>query len=164
MATRAIADLHVDTQVLERRLLLLDINEAVSYADLNTLIGRDVQRGARHILASARNRLLSIHGRVTDCITNEGIKRLDDVGIVGTGEQAMKHIHRTARRSGRKLAQIQHYDLLSKPDQSRLNLHRAMFGMMANATTGGKLKKLEARVGAELAPSARMLAAMQETL
>lgn len=164
MKTRAIAELHVDTQVLERRLAELAIDEVVSYTDLSQLIGRDVQNGARHILNSARNRLLTIHGRVMGCVVNEGIKRLTDVGIVGTGEQAMKHIHRTTRRAGRKLRAVADYDALTKADQSRLNLHRAMFGTLHAATSERKLKKLEAHVGAELAPNRKMLEAMQQTL
>ncbi len=161
---KAIPELSVDTQVLERRLLTLDVGAVASYAELSALIQRNVQNGARHVLASAVRRLLSEHGRVIACVRNEGVKRLDDLGIVSTGASAIKHIHRASKKATKKLAAVQDYEQLPKEVQARVNVQRAMLGVLAQTTREPQLKRLETKVGESLAPTALMLDAMRDTI
>lgn len=164
MSHKAIPELSVDTQVLERRLLELNIGDEVPYQVLSTAIGRNVQGPGRHVLASAVRRLLNEHGRVIASVKGQGMKRLDDVGIVSTGAAAIKHIHRTSKRASKRLAAVADYEALPKPEQARLNLQRAMLGVLAHSTREPQMKKLEGKVGAALVPSAKMLDAMRESL
>lgn len=164
MKPKSIAELSVDTQVLERRLLEAGIGDTVSYQELSSLIGRDVQGSARHVLTSAVRRLLNEHKRVLACVKNVGVKRLDDTGIVSTGAAAIKHIHRTSKRANKKMSTIESYDALPVEVRSRVNVQRAMLGVLQHATREPQIKKLEAKVGASLAPSPQMLDAMRDTL
>jgi hypothetical protein len=161
---RAIPELSVDTQILERLLLVLDVEEIVSYKSLSDAIGKDVQHRARHLLDSARNRALKREGFVLESVMGIGIKRLSDEGIAHIGHSVTKKIHRLSKRGLQKLVAVKDFDALSANSKRTHNLNAAMLGVLAYQTKTRTLRKLEAATSQSVLPAMKMLEAMKGAL
>lgn len=163
---KAIPELSIDTQTVERLLSEVVVGDVVSYLTLSKAIGRDVQTGARHILERARWRLLRERQMVFAPVWDQGMKRLDDIGIVGTGMTTLKRVHNLARRGARTLAAVQHFDALPREQQSKHNLMVAQLGMLSHVTARRVAKRLEEQTqqSATPLPMAKFLEAMKESL
>ena len=160
---RSIPELSVDTQTIA--LLLLSVPPAgeIDYASMSAAIGRDVQTRARHILNSAVRRVLREKQMVFAPVIGKGLKRLDDIGVLGVGTAAIASIGRKSRRAVKKLA-CANYDALKPPERVQRNVMASQFGMLTHITSASTQKKLEARAGHEMLPLAKMLAAVLSTL
>lgn len=163
MSERAIPELSVDTQTLERLLMDVPQGGAIDYETLTKAIGRDVQSRARHILQSAVRRVLREKQIVFAPIMGKGLKRLTDSGVLGVGEAAIASIGRKSRRTVKKLA-CADYKSLKPSEQTQHNVLVSHLGVLAHITSAGTQKKLEASAGHEKLPVAKMLAAMQSEL
>jgi hypothetical protein len=163
---KAVPDLSIDTQTVERLLADISVGDAVSYETLSSAIGRNVQGDARHILKSAQSRLLRERQMVFAPVWGKGMKRLDDVGIVGTGVHTLKRVHNLARRGARTLAAVQDFEALPNESKVQHNLMAAQLGMLSHVTSGRVAKKLEAqtRQSATPLPTAKLLEAMKASL
>lgn len=163
---RAIPELSIDTQTIERLLSEVGIGDVVSYAVLSEAIGRNVQNGARHILMSAETRLLREHQMVFAPVHGEGVKRLDDAGILGTGESTLRRVHNLSRRGARKLAAVKDFDALPNAQKVKHNLMIAQLGMLSHVTSGRTAKRLEEATSkaAQPMPTAKFLEAMKASL
>jgi hypothetical protein len=163
---RAIPELSIDTQTVERILVVAAVGEVVPYGRLSEAIGRNVQNGARYVLKSACDRLLREQHMVFEAVRGDGVKRLDDAGVVGTGTQTLKKIHNAARRGARKLAAVQDFNALPNEKKVQHNLIVAQLGMLAHVTSGRVAKRLEeeTRKAPEPLPTARLLEAMKASL
>jgi len=163
---RAIPELSIDTQTVERLLAEAAVGEVVAYSTLSASVGRDVQNGARHILKSAQTRLLRDREMVFAPVWGQGMKRLDDAGIVGTGVSTLRRVHNLARRGGRTLAAVHDFEALPNDQKVKFNLMAAQLGMLTYVTSGRIAKKLEAAAGKSAAPmpTAKFLEAMKESL
>jgi hypothetical protein len=162
---RAIPELSVDTQTIERLLWDVPVGEVISYETLSKAIGRDVQRRARHILTSAVRRVQREKQMVFAAVNDVGLKRLSDSGVIGVGAQAVVEIGRKSRRTVKKLACAK-YEALSKDEQTQHNVLVSQLGMLAHVTSANSQKKLEAKVEEAQAklPVAKMLDAIRATL
>lgn len=160
---RAVPELSVDTQVLERLLRAAPAGAVVTYDEMSKAIGRDVQNGARHLVQSARRRLLAQERIVFGVVTDVGLKRLDDHGIVGTAGQRLKHIHRTATVGAREMSAVQDFAALPNDEKIRHNTAASVYGVLRHVTKEKTLAKLEAAT-AEKLPLAKMLEAVKENL
>lgn len=141
--TRAIAELSIDTQTLERELMLIAIGDVVTYGQLTRAIGRDVQNGASHLLASARHRVQRDHALCFEPVRGEGLKRLNDESIVGTVAAAFGRVRNIARRGSRRLACVQNFDALPNDLKVRHNVAASIFGVLGHVTKDSSVKKLE---------------------
>jgi hypothetical protein len=164
--TRAVPELSIDTQTIERLLWEIKVGETIAYATLSAAIGRDVQHHARHILRSACDRVLREKQMVFAAVVNVGMKRLDDLGIVSTGASTIRRIYNLSRRGQRTLAAVAAFDALPNDQKVRHNLTMGQLGMLTYATSGTTIKKLELKAGAgtEPLPTAKFLDAMRDTL
>lgn len=163
MSERAIPELSVDTQILERRLLDVSVGEIVSYEELSKTIGRDVQRKAHHLLTTAVRRVLRDKQIVFAAVHGKGLKRLDDAGVLGVGEAAIAAIGRKSRRTVKKMA-CADYKALKPEERTQHNVIVSQLGVLAHITSSSVQKKLEASAGHEKLPVAKMLAAVAESL
>lgn len=164
---KAIAELSIDTQTLERRLLTVGVGETVSYDELSGLIGRDVQNGARGLLTTARRRLLKNNQMVFDAVANQGVKRLGDEAIASLGDPAINRIHNAARRGVQRITCVQDFDKLPNALKVKHNMSVSLLGAMAHMTRSSSIKKLETRVTNaqhDAMPVAKFLEAMRESL
>jgi hypothetical protein len=133
-AKRAIPELSIDTQTLERLLASAGIGDIVPYADLSTAIGRDVQADARGCLNTARKRLHK-HSRVVfGVVTNVGIKRLNDEGKVGA---AGAHIQRGRRQFIRaRAAAVAVDDFDALPNEAKVEHNYQTHGSCCDESGG----------------------------
>lgn len=163
---RAVPELSVDTQVLERTLRASAVGTIVSYEELSKAIGRDVQNGARHILHSARRRLLAQDRIVFGVVTDVGLKRLDDHGIVGTAGQRLRHIRRTATMGAREMSSVQDFAALPNDTKVQHNAGLSVFGILRHVTRSQTMLKLEGAVreANDKLPLAKMLDAVKGNL
>ena len=135
-----------DSAALVKVLERIPVGGTISYGDLSSAIGRDVTlfRGA---LETARLVVQRESCMVFDVVRGEGLRRLADDEIVDLSDKARDHARRHARNTAKKLVCVD-YDSLSKPKQTKHNAALSMFGALAELTTSGSQKRLEAKVEA----------------
>ena len=135
----------VDVQVLLKRLKASQTGEIITYEELNTLVGRDVQHAYRHLLATARK-----HAKreriVFGVIVNRGIQRLDDEGKVRAGSNLISTIRRTSKRAAQTLATVENFDQLPNEVKIQHNMAMSIFGIVQESTS----KKAQAKVAAKI--------------
>tara|TARA_R110000796_G_scaffold46566_5_gene112541 strand:- start:7169 stop:7672 length:504 start_codon:yes stop_codon:yes gene_type:complete len=142
--SRAIPELSVDAQVLEKHLLTLEVDQVATYVDLSALIKRDVQHESRGVMATAQKRILRNHNRVFACVIGVGIKRLDDSAIVGIGDSFIRKQRRAAKRTARQLS-CADPDKLNAEDRAKLDARLSFTGAMLLFTKDKPLRALEAQ-------------------
>lgn len=163
---RAVPELSIDAQTLQKRLHQAHLNghPEVSYSELSSLIGRNVQAAARGVLQTARNREARECDVLFAPVVGVGMKALDDSGVVGEGKRKLEHIHRTARRGARELTGcVKQFATLSSDLQLQHNLQVSVLAVIANRSSSPALKKLGTKITGVL-PLAKCLDAMRETL
>lgn len=142
---RTIAELGIDTQILESALSELNVGDMITYDALSALIKRDVQREARHVLISARRRQLR-NGSLFEPVVNVGIKRLDDIAVVGTGRDTISRIYNLSRRGRRKLSCVRDFDALPNDKKIEHHVRLAQLGVMHKIGSPKESKRLVAAV------------------
>lgn len=147
MTQKAIPELGIDTQTLERALLALQIGEVISYADLSASIGRDVQREAHGNLATARKRLLRSHRMVFGAVINIGIKRLSDEGKIAAAHGHLKRGRTQFKMVRASVASVDDFSALPNRLKIEHNVMAAQAGAILSMTSSKNTRKLEAAVG-----------------
>lgn len=135
----------IDTQTVIDRLEKTAPGELVTYKELSELIGRDIADGARHVLQSAKRALQKHRQMVFAAVTKQGVRRLDDAGIVDTGTAAVKRIGRAARHAGVTLA-CADFDKLDDGRRVKHNAVLSYFGVVEAISKKGAIAKIETRV------------------
>lgn len=146
---RAIPELSLDTQTLERALIELPIGGVIDYVDLTMAIGRDVQTVGRGNLATARHRLLKSHRMVFECVKDVGVKRLDDAGKIATGERHLHSSRNHARRASQKTSAVDDFNALPNHLKVKHNTVLALAGALRHMTSAVTTKKIAESVGEE---------------
>ena len=102
MATRkTILELSIESRLVYNRLLEAEPGSIITYKELSTLIGSNVQNGSRFALTTACRKLMNDDRRVYKSVRNIGIKRLDNEAIVAAGDSMIKKIRKAATRGCR---------------------------------------------------------------
>ena len=135
-----------DTVFLAQRLESLTVGESITYKALGEVIGKTVS-GATPALASARRILLREHKRVFETQIGVGLKRLDDVGITGTGDKTRKRIRAEARRGLKRLLAVNDFSAMPREMQMKHTATTALLGIVKGFTTDKALAKVEAKAG-----------------
>ena len=135
----------IDTQMVIDRLRAAAPGELVTYRELSDIIGRDVADGARHVLQSATRALQKHRQMVFAAVTRQGVRRLDDAGIVDMGGAAIKRIGRAARRAGVTLG-CANFDNLDDGRRVKHNATLSYFGVVEAISKKGAIAKIESRV------------------
>ncbi len=138
--------LSADSAALVKVLELVDVGATVTYAELSQTIGRDVT-SFRGPLETARLVVQREKRMVFDAVRGEGLRRLADDEIVDLSDKARDHARRHARKTAKKLVCVD-YQSLNKQKQTKHNAALSMFGALAELTTSGSQKRLEAKVEA----------------
>lgn len=140
--TKAIPELSVDTQTVERLLLAVTVGEVIEYSVLTNAIGRDVQADARHIADSARQRVLRSHRAVFEPVVGIGLKRLDDRGIISLGPSCVTRIRNMAKRGAQKLTAVNDFDALPNNLKLEHNVRLAQLGAVRHISSSKSTEKL----------------------
>lgn len=140
-------ELSVDTQLLYRHLVEHEATEVpITYEELSELIGRDVQREARHLLQSARRRALKRDRIVFGTVTGVGLRRLSDEEVAATGESFLKRIRRTARRASETVTCVQDFEKLPADAKAKHNATLSLAGVLRHFTQPRRVLQLEEKV------------------
>jgi len=138
----SISEIAINTQLLYERLSKLKVGEIISYDELSAVISQDI-RSCWHNLATARRRVLALEKIATECVRGEGVKRLSDVGIIGTFGADLRGIRRKAKKSRQRIVAIQDYDGLSEELKVQHNTSVSMLGAIEMFAKESSLKKLK---------------------
>lgn len=147
--SKALFEPSVDTNFLAAKLSKVDVGEIVTYEELSDAIdGRDVRPGqpGYSALVSARRRLERQHGIVFGSVRKVGLKRLSDIGIVDTSDQAIASIRRKARRSAKRLTCVKNYEGMPAEKQVKHNAYMSIFGALAAASRASTVRLIEEEV------------------
>lgn len=143
---RAIPELSIDTQTLERLLATIPVGGFISYSALSAAIGRNVQVGARGNLNSARRRLLRSERILFEPVLNEGLKRLDDRGKVSTGRSHIRRAHNQAKMAYQKTVSVDHFDAMPNELKVEHNIVLAQAGALKSMTSERSRRQLETSI------------------
>ncbi len=122
-------------------------NEAVAYSELNEVCNRDVQGEGRGALASARRILIREDGIAFGTIRGEGLRRLDDEGVVKVLPSSLKQIRNKASRALRVSACVQDMANLDPPTRASLIAQQSYFGVIRAMTREKTVHQIEERCG-----------------
>lgn len=149
--SKCLFELSVDARLLADRLRSVEPSCDVSYAELSEIIGRDVQRSARSVLASARKFVVREDSIVFGVVLNVGLRRLTDAEIVDTSDRASRHINRAAGKAISLITRAR-YEVLDRAHQIRHNAAISTFGAIAVFSSHPGRKKVEVVVAQNNAP------------
>ncbi len=142
---KRIPSISIESQELIRRLERAQLGEIVAYDELSQLAMGSVQHEKRFALKTAEEHLLSEKNWVFEAVVNVGVKRLNDVEIVKTGEAAIAKTHRASRRALKKLSCVD-FDKLPKNQQIDHNVRFSILGALDHITKPKQVKQIEAAV------------------
>jgi len=155
----------IDTRLLYEALKKLNVGDFISYHQLSEIIGRDIQSSARGCLVSARRIVQREDRMVFGVIRNEGLKRLNDAGIVTTGNLSINKIHRESRKAIKRIVCIDNYNDLPNEYKIKHNMFLSIFGVFNYATKPAIVGKLESKVeNVGKLPLSKTLEAFKEQL
>lgn len=143
---REMFQISVDTQILYDLLAKVEPGGFIDYEMLSHSIGRDVRLSGHGNLATARKRLMQDNRVVFGVVRKEGLKRLDDSGIVATGDFSMGRIHRETTRAVKRISCVQSFEHLSEAEKVKQNTTRSLCGAIHEVTKPRNVKRLEGKV------------------
>lgn len=145
--SRAIPELSIDTQTIEKLLGGAAVGDIVTYSAMSAAIGRDVQTEARGNVTSARQRLHVGRQMVFGAVTNVGLKRLDDEGKIAAAQGHARRGRSQYRRSLKTVAAVDNFDALPNDQKLRHSLVAAQAGVILNLTAPARTRRLEEAIG-----------------
>lgn len=133
-----------DTVILIDVLSKAIVGQTVTYNEMSTAIGRDVQEYARSSLDSALQGCLKL-GVVLENIRDVGYKRIGDKEIVDASDGARKSVNKKVSRCLKKLS-IAKYENLDAEGKRKHVAMSAVMGTLQLFSTKSAAKKIEKRV------------------
>jgi len=127
-------EINVDARVLLARFKSAKVGDVITYDEMSEMIGRNVQKEARHILEAAR-RWAKKDRIIFGTVTSKGVQRLDDAGKVRAGSGMMDKIRRTSRRAAQTLAAVENFGELPNEMKIQHNMALSIFGIVQQATS-----------------------------
>lgn len=135
---KVIPEASAETMILFSRLQKAEVGESIQYSELSELLGEPVS-GSYGPLQTAKQMALR-EGMVFECIRGEGIKRLDDQGIVKCSSGATDKVRRLARRERRKLQCVDVVNLNGDTGEYLTNI--SMLGLLTEITKPAKVRAI----------------------
>ena len=148
-----IGQVSVDAQLLAKRLAKAVAGEQVAYQELNKLIGRNVQNGARYVLYTACNVVLREHGLVFGTVAGKGVVRLTDQELTQIHRPALARIGRISKRTTHKMAKVENWDALTDSEKRAYSAGLGALGAVALFSSSKAQKALEDSVTNTTAPA-----------
>lgn len=143
---KTVSELDVDTRAVYDKLISAQENETITYAELSELIGRNIQQQARPMLDFARRMAFRENKILFDTIYTIGVKRLDDIGKVGTYEHTMRNIKTKAYQGRKKIFSVDNFNALPNELKVKHNAAASLFGAINLMAEKSSMKKIELKV------------------
>ena len=145
---KGIQELSIDSRQLYDRLITATSKQSfISYKELSDIIGRNIQKEGRGNLDTARRMALRENQMLFDTVMNEGIKLMDDIETVNTGENTLRRIGKAARSGARKIISVSNFDALPNDVKTKHNATLSVLGAFKSITRPRNIKKLEEKIG-----------------
>jgi hypothetical protein len=141
MERQTIQEMGGDAKLLIAFLEKKTVGEEISYADLSKVISADIRK-RRGSLYTAFKVLRRDKRIVFGTVRKEGIKRLNDEGMLKSAYGNVRTIQRATRRGIKTLACL-NYDNLPNNSKVEHNASLSMLGVIQQATTSSSMKRLE---------------------
>lgn len=143
---KVITDASVDAKLLYQELVKIEVGAEITYATLTACVGRDVQHSARGSLNTARRMAERDKNIVFGVVRNTGLKRLDDIEIVGTGASVRSHIRKAARKGARRILRVNDYAGLPQEQRVQHNAYASLFGAISEIASPSNLARVSEAV------------------
>jgi len=143
---KTIPETSVDAKLLYSQLSDTAVGDFISYAELSKIIGRSIQQN-RGPLTTAIKGVQRDLGYVFGTIRGEGIKRLDDQGIVAQAGYVLPKARRAALRAKKQLECVTLGNLKEKDKTIFLTTVSAV-AVLHFMTKNKQIKRLEHKVEA----------------
>jgi len=140
-----IGQINVETQDVIDYLSKCKVGDIITYQELNRIALGDTQAEKRHVIQTARKRLLADYEMVFDVIMKVGLKRLSDQEIVETSASGFSRIRRIAKKRSCQLTVV-NYDELSTEKQIEHNTNLAAYGAVSFMTQSKQIKKIKGKI------------------
>ncbi len=142
----------VEAQMLAEAFAETEVDEVLTYEEMSTLIGRDV-REIRHVIETARRRLLRENGAVFASVRNVGVKRLSPDETVDESESVAKRSRNANRKALRLLGTIE-YEKLTGDKRNEYTALQAQARIVDLTLRARNKRKLEALASGDSKPLA----------
>lgn len=119
-----------DIRILARFMGEMKEGETKTYAELGSVIGRDLLKD-RHVLQGARKILLRESQIAFGIVRGVGIIRLGDSEVVKHLESGVASVLRKSKRTAQIAVAIKNYENLSNEEKSRHNLSLSTLGVIS---------------------------------
>jgi len=140
---RTIPQVSIDTTVLYDRIIKAKIGDFISYNELSQLLNRNVQKEARVNLTSARRKALNNNKILFECVSGRGIKRLNDIEMVETGQSTLTKIKRAARLGAKKITCVKNFNELPNDVKIKHNANLSALGVISLFSKNKSISKIE---------------------
>lgn len=146
MDKKSIFERSAETNWLVAALEEVKPNEVITYDELSQACGEDVRGKGRGALASARRILERESQKVFGAVRNEGLKCLDDPGIVNTLDDTVNRIRNHARRGRRRSVCVQAPGNLNSEERRKFLSRQGYLAFIEAASKSKKMRSLESKV------------------
>lgn len=145
----SIGEASIETRLLYERLVQLQVDEVVTYQELNQICGGDTQREQRGKLTSAKNQAERDRPEILlDCVWGVGIKRIPPAAMNALMESGMRSVTRKTRKLLKRSSKVVLTDL---PPQERAEFmaRSSLLAVLSNLGNKKHLQQLEQKAAAE---------------
>jgi hypothetical protein len=146
MGKTPIMEITADVKLLAQRLEQAAPGELVSYNELNSILGQDVQKRYRYKLQSACGLVFRESKKVFGAVSGEGLQYLTGEQVSMRQDARVKSIGKKAKRGLRELSVVNMAEL-SDSEKSRVYTIRTILSLTVEGTAAKTVKKIEAAVG-----------------
>lgn len=134
--------LSLETKIVFDRIVKLETNELVTYEELERITGKEI-RQLRGALGTARRRARREHRMVFGTVRKEGLRRLDDDGIVDRSLSTLSRLGKVVREGAKDMRCVE-YGSLTDAGKAGYNARMSVLGAVGMMTSAPSLKRVEA--------------------
>ena len=135
----------LDTNRIIQRFLDAEVGEVITYGELSSLVGYDIQ-AKRSALTQAQNRLLNHHGMVFSCVRSVGMKRITAEENIKSTDAYLRCIRNKSYKKMKELGAIENFNELPTDAQHKHNTAMSLCGLLHNVSTKRSFKKIEGKI------------------
>ena len=142
---KTIGEMKLETQQILKLLLKLGDDEILTYEEIQSKVGVDVQDGQRGLLATAIKNAEKETNRLFGTVRTVGVKRLPPGHSSGELTKARERARHIARRA---FGRSRHVDFtkLTPDERNTLNMERTVLHFVAESASDKAVRRLTAAV------------------
>ena len=151
MTNNVFPKISLESQLLYDRLQQANIGEIITYEELSSLVGRNVQTEAYGCLYTARRKARSVDFKTFGTIPKVGVKCLEDAEIVAKAIDLTDRCRSRTRDGLKTMVCLKDYNSLPEGLKLKYNTVGTLLLMMNRITSPKEVRKLEEAVSQKAA-------------